>query len=92
MQIKNLAAFSPLFPVAGKGNYARSVTYFLTYVNDDPHLQELLKHVCSVNLTNPGHYFAFDEALERFGVKFVKQNIEGKTMDNEKLKLQISSI
>jgi hypothetical protein len=32
MQIKNLAAFSPLFPVAGKCNYARSVTYFLTYV------------------------------------------------------------
>ncbi|RIA86648.1 hypothetical protein C1645_828976 [Glomus cerebriforme] len=92
MQIRNLAAFSPLFPVAGKSNYARSVTFFLTYVEDDPHLQELLKCVCSVNLTHPGHYFAFDEALERFGVKFIKQNIGGKTMDMDELKSQISSV
>ena len=34
----------------------------------------------------------FDEALERFGVKFVKQNIGGNYMDPEELKLQISSI
>ncbi len=91
MQMRNLAAFSPLFPVAGKGNYAKSVTHFLTYVKDDPHLQELLKCVCSVNLTRSGHYFAFDKVLKRFGVKFVKQNIGGKTIDTEELKLQISS-
>ena len=35
MQFKNLLAFSPLFPVVGKSNYTRSVTYFLSYVNDD---------------------------------------------------------
>jgi len=92
MQFKNLAAFSPLFPVAGKSNYARSVTYFLSFVNDDPKLQKLLQYVCSVNLTRPGHFFGFDEALERFGVKFVKQNIGGNYMDNEDLKLQISSV
>ncbi|GES82336.1 hypothetical protein GLOIN_2v1474502 [Rhizophagus clarus] len=92
MQIKNLKAFSPLFPVAGKVNYARSVTYFLTYVENDPHLQELLRHVCSINLTNSGHYFAFDEALERFRIKYIKQNIGGKTMDLEELKIQISSV
>ena len=33
----------------------------------------------------------FDEALERFGVKFVKQNIGGNYIDPEELKLQISS-
>ncbi len=92
MQIRNLKAFSPLFPVTGKSNYARSVVYFLTYVEHDPHLQELLKCVCSVNLTQPGHYFAFDEALERFGVKFVKQNIGGKIVSDEELSLQISSV
>jgi len=84
-------AFLPLFSVAGKGNYAKSVTHFLTYVEDDLHLQELLKCICSVNITHPGHYFAFDEVLERFGIKFVKQNIGGKTIDIEELKLQISS-
>ncbi len=84
-------AFLPLFPVAGKGNYTKSVTHFLTYVKDDLHLQKLLKCVYSVNITHSEHYFAFDEALERFDVKFVKQNIGGKTMDIEELKLQISS-
>ena len=92
MQFKNLLAFSPLFPVAGKSNYARSVTYFLSYVNDDLTLQKLLQYVCSVNLTQPGHYFGFDEALERFGVMFVKQNISGNYMDNEELKHQITSV
>jgi hypothetical protein len=92
MQFKNLLAFSPLFPVAGKSNYARSVTYFLSYVNNDSALQNLLQHVCSVNLTREGHYFGFDEALERFGVKFVKQNIGGNRMDENNLKAQISSV
>ena len=44
------------------------------------------------NLTKPGHYFGFDEALERFGVMFVKQNISGNCMDSENLKRQISSV
>ena len=92
MQFKNLAAFSPLFPVVNKSNYARSVTYFLSNVNDNPTLQKLLQYVCSVNLTRPGHYFAFDEALEQFGVKFVKQNIGGNRMDIDNLKSQISSV
>ena len=42
--------------------------------------------------TNSGHYFAFDKALERFGVKFVKQNIGERTMDAKELKLQISNV
>ena len=42
MQFKNLAAFSPLFPITSKSNYARSVTYFLSNVNNDPVLQQLL--------------------------------------------------
>ena len=92
MQFKNLLAFSPLFPVAEKSNYTRLVTYFLSYANDDLTLQKLLQYVCSVNLTQPGHYFGFDEALERFGVMFVKQNISGNYMDNEELKHQITSV
>ena len=90
MQFKNLAAFSPLFPIAGKSNYARSVTHFLSYINEDLALQKLLQYICSVNLIQPGHFFGFDEALERFGVKFIKQNISGNYMDPEELKLQIN--
>ena len=92
MQFKNLAAFSPLFPVAGKSNYARSVTHFISYISEDLDLQKLLQYICSVNLTQPGHFLGFDEALERFGVKFVKQNIGGNYMDPEELSAQISSV
>jgi len=52
----------------------------------------LLKYVYFVNFIQPGYYFAFDEALERFGVKFVKQNIGRKILSDEKLSLQISSV
>jgi len=72
MQFENLTAFSPLFSVVGKSNYTRSVTYFLSNINNSLELQTLLQYVCSVNFTCSGHFFAFDEALERFGVKFVK--------------------
>jgi hypothetical protein len=77
MQFKNLSAFAPLFIAAGKSNYARSSTYFLSLINSNSLLQKLLQYVCSVNLTQPGHFFGFDEALERFGVQFIKQNING---------------
>ncbi|RIA84616.1 hypothetical protein C1645_832009 [Glomus cerebriforme] len=53
--------------ISEKSNYTRSVIYFLSYVNDDITLQNLLQYVCSANLTQKGHYFGFDEALERFG-------------------------
>lgn len=79
-------------PFGGKYNYAKSVVHFLSYVHDQPDLQTLLQHACSVNLTHEGHYFAFDEALEFFGVKFVKQNMSGNPIDEEHLKLQIESV
>ena len=89
MQFKNLLVFFSLFPIAEKSNYARSVTYFLSYVNDDVTLQNLLQHICSVNLIQEGHYFRFDKALERFGIKFIKQNIGENQMNEENLKAQI---
>jgi len=89
MQFKNLAAFSPLFPSADKYNYVSSVTFFLSYVNKNPALQQLLQHTYSVNLISPEYYFAFDKALERFGVKFIKQNIGRNCMNIESLKSKI---
>ena len=35
--------------------------------------------------------FGFDEALETFSVKFIKQNINGNLMDEQNLKNQIKS-
>lgn len=91
LQIQCLQAFAPLFPVAGKSNYATSVTRFLATVHDNPELQYYMQNVASVNLTNDEHYLGYDEALERFGVKFVKQTIVGNTMDMENLKNNIRS-
>jgi hypothetical protein len=91
MQFSNLAAFSPLFPTAARRNYAKAVVHFLAELASSPQLQELLKIVCSVNLTKKGHYFAFDEALEFFGVKYVKQNIK-KVISEDDLKLQIKAV
>ncbi|POG71212.1 hypothetical protein GLOIN_2v1774956 [Rhizophagus irregularis DAOM 181602=DAOM 197198] len=39
-----------------------------------------------------GHFFAYDEALETFGVKFIKQNITGNVVNMENLKMQIKSV
>jgi len=91
LQIECLQAFAPLFPVAGKSNYAASVTRFLATVHDNPELQYYLQNVASVNLTDEEHYLGYDEALERFGVKFVKQTIVGNTIDKENLKSNIRS-
>ena len=56
-----------------------------------PYILTLLKYAGSVNLTRDEHYFAFDEALETFGVKFIKQNITGNVISEENLKLQIKA-
>ena len=91
LQIQCLSAFAPLFPAAGKLNYTRSVVHFLSILAKYPRIQSLLNYTGSVNLTRDGHYFAFDEALETFGVKFIKQNITGNVINEENLKRQIKS-
>ncbi|RHZ43769.1 hypothetical protein Glove_856g18 [Diversispora epigaea] len=91
LQIQCLSAFSPLFPIAGKINYTRSTIHFLAIIAKNPKIQTLLKYASSVNLTQNGHYFAFDEALETFGAKFIKQNITGNVVDEKNLKRQIKA-
>ncbi|CAG8790173.1 4298_t:CDS:2, partial [Gigaspora rosea] len=91
IKMTNLAVFAPLFPAAGKFKYASFVAHFLVQVHDDSQLQKLLQIVCSVNLTSEGHYFAFGEALETYGVKFVKQNITGNITDQETMMLKIKA-
>ncbi|PKK57315.1 hypothetical protein RhiirC2_826194 [Rhizophagus irregularis] len=90
-QLKCLAAFSPLFPAGGKLNYTKSTVYFLALLVKYPRSKELLHYAGSINLTREGHYYAFDEALETFGVKFIKQNITGNVINEENLKRQIKA-
>ncbi|PKC53456.1 hypothetical protein RhiirA1_404310, partial [Rhizophagus irregularis] len=91
LQHESLKAFSPLFPIAGKSNYARSVTHHIYCIENNSRLRAMLRVAPSVNLTNPGHFFAYDEALETFGVKFVKQNVTRIPTDSEELKLKIKA-
>jgi len=68
----HLAAFAPLFASGGKHLYSRAAVHFLSEITRYPQLHQLLQYVGSVNLTQEGHYFAFD-ALEFFRVKYIKQ-------------------
>jgi hypothetical protein len=91
VQHECLKAFAPLLPVTGKSRYAESVPRFLMTVETNPKLKAKLQAVGSINLTNNEHFFAFDEALETFGVKFVKQNMTGRPTDPDNLKLVIKA-
>ncbi|GES94350.1 hypothetical protein GLOIN_2v1829825 [Rhizophagus clarus] len=88
---ESLKAFSPLFPISGKLNYAWSVTHHLYCIENNSKLCAMLRIAPSVNLTSPRHFFAYDEALETFGVKFVKQNVTRIPTDSEELKLKIKA-
>jgi len=65
------------------------VSYHLYHIENDPQLRAILCMVPSINLTSHGHFLAYDEALEMFGVKFVKQNMTRIPADKEELKLRI---
>ncbi|GET00647.1 hypothetical protein GLOIN_2v1474502 [Rhizophagus clarus] len=91
LQIQCLAAFAPLFPSAGKLNYMKSTTNYLALLAKYPKLCTLLEYASSVNLTRDGHFYAFDEALETFGVKYIKENITGNIYNIENLKRQIKA-
>ncbi|GES98477.1 hypothetical protein GLOIN_2v1768552 [Rhizophagus clarus] len=60
LQHESLKAFSPLFSVAGKSIYARSVAYHLYCIENNPRLRAMLRTAPFVNLTDPGHFFAYD--------------------------------
>jgi hypothetical protein len=93
IQRYTLSAFAPLIPSAGKSNYAQSIAHFIGILERYPKLEEKLQLVSSFKISEEkrGHFLAFDEALETFGVKFVKQNITGNVIDSENLKLQVKA-
>ncbi|GBC12710.2 hypothetical protein GLOIN_2v1792124 [Rhizophagus irregularis DAOM 181602=DAOM 197198] len=93
IQKNTLAAFSPLLPSAGKSNYAQSVSHFFGILEQYPKLEEKLQVAGSFKVSEDrfGHFMAFDEALETFGVKFIKQNVTGNVIDQENLKRQVKA-
>ncbi|CAJ0758173.1 20810_t:CDS:2, partial [Entrophospora sp. SA101] len=74
-----------------KYKYAESVTRFLIHVSRNP-LQKQLQAAPSVNLTKENHYLAYNETLEIFGIKFVKQNLPGNVKSSEDLKNLIKTV
>ncbi|RGB36565.1 hypothetical protein C1646_757956 [Rhizophagus diaphanus] len=95
IQRESLAAAGPLFASAAKSNYITAIVHFLATIAMYPQLKEKLLHVSSFKIpheNNNYHHtcFSFDEALETFGVKFIKQNVTGNVSDKN-LKNQIKA-
>ncbi|RGB43274.1 hypothetical protein C1646_750018 [Rhizophagus diaphanus] len=77
IQKNTLAAFSPLLPSAGKSNYTQSILHFFGILEQYSKLEEKLQVAGSFKVSEDRfrHFMAFDETLEIFGVKFIKQNV-----------------
>ncbi|GBC29737.2 hypothetical protein GLOIN_2v1771270 [Rhizophagus irregularis DAOM 181602=DAOM 197198] len=95
LQQDTLAAALPLFPSAGKSNYAVAITQHLSTLIKYLKLNENLQHVGSFripkNIDDENNNqkpvcFRFDEVLETFGVHFIKQDITGNVINKTKLK------
>ncbi|EXX62389.1 uncharacterized protein OCT59_011633 [Rhizophagus irregularis] len=69
---------------------------FSWYLEKFPKLEDKLRYAASIKIDNnekrKGHFFAYDEALETFKVKFIKQNITGNVVNMENLKMQIKLV
>lgn len=98
IQKNSLATAAPLFASAAKSNYTTAIAHFLSTIAAHPQLEKKLNHVGSFkiphkNEENDSYHtcLGFDEALETFGVKYVKQNITGNTIDEKSLRNQIKA-
>ncbi|RGB28323.1 hypothetical protein C1646_767972 [Rhizophagus diaphanus] len=100
LQRDSLSAAGPLFASAAKSNYTTAIAHFLATLAAHPQLEEKL-HYCGAfkiphdaedDPENVHHIcFGFDEALETFGVRFVKGNVTGNFIDEKNLKNQIKA-
>ncbi|GBC10017.1 hypothetical protein RclHR1_09280008 [Rhizophagus clarus] len=71
LQHESLKAFSPLFSVAGKSIYARSVAYHLYCIENNPRLRAMLR-------TAPFSYSITDKLL----CDYIGDNIKGSQQRN----------
>ena len=100
LQRDSLSAAGPLYASAAKSNYTTAIAHFLATIATYSQLEEKLNH-CSTfkiqqNIDSASesiHHvcFGFDEALETFGVRFIKGNVSGNMIDEKNLKNQIKA-
>src|SRR6266516_8098268 len=90
LQWDALSAVGPLYASAAKSNYTTAIAHFLATIAAYPQLEEKLHHCSAYKIPynvddDPAHHvcFRFDEALETFGVRFVKRNVNGNLINEE---------
>ncbi len=92
LQRNSLSAVALLYASAAKSNYMTTIVYYLSIIVAHPKLEERLNYcsafkiLCDINKDSQHVCFGFDEALETFGVRFVKQNIYENIIDEKNLK------
>lgn len=100
LQRDSLSAAGPLYASAAKSNYTTAIAHFLATIAAHPQLEEKLRYCGAFKIPydaesdpeNVRHVcFGFDEALETFGVRFIKGNISGNIIDEKNLKIQIKA-
>ncbi len=100
LQRDSLFATGPLYTSTAKSNYTTAIAHFLATIKAYLELKERL-HYCNAfkipydidkNPKSAHHVcFGFDEALETFDLKYIKQNINRNVIDEKNLKNQIKS-
>jgi hypothetical protein len=100
LQRNSLSAAGPLYASAAKSNYTTAIAHFLATIAAYPQLEEKLRHCGAFKIPHdvdkdPASVrhvcFGFDEALETFGVRFIKGNVSGNVIDEKNLKNQIKA-
>ncbi|GBB99418.1 hypothetical protein RclHR1_35150001 [Rhizophagus clarus] len=89
--------YLPLYASVAKSNYTTVIAYFLATIAAHPQLEKKLKYCSAFKISHDIdsglHHvcFKFDEALETFGVRFIKGNISGNIINEDNLKNQITA-
>src|SRR3954453_23943286 len=100
LQRNSLSAAGPLYASAAKSNYTTAIGHYLSIIAAHPKLEERLRYCGAFKIpydinkdpNNTRHVcFGFDEALETFGIRFIKQNVSGNLIDEKNLRDQIKA-
>jgi hypothetical protein len=100
LQQNSLSAVGPLYASAAKSNYTTAIAHHLSIIAAHPELEEKLRYCDAFKIphdidkdpNNARHIcFGFDEALETFGVRFIKQNVSRNIFDEKNLRDQIKA-
>ena len=97
LQQNSLFTTTLLYISAAKSNYITAIAHYFSIIAAYLKLKERLNYcsafkiLCDINKESRHVCFDFDEALEMFGIRFVKQNVCENIIDEKNLKDQIKS-